>query len=88
MAASDFPARLDSQAEKIRGLVGDLSETDLAREAQLPWPATMTLGKSLVALPQTFLSSYRLQLFTHVKASGHPEISTPNAWLGIDKPEA
>ena len=88
MPAEEFPARLDSQLEKTRELVAGLSESDLQREAQLPWPATMLLGKSLVNLPQTFISTYRLQLFTHVKACGHPELSTHNAWLGIDKPEA
>ena len=87
MEPNEFPARLDEQEARIRELVGALSNDDLQKEVSLPWGASMRLGSALIDLPLKFMASYRLQLFDHVKAAGAKDLSTFNAWLGMDKPE-
>ncbi|MEE8143630.1 MAG: hypothetical protein V3T77_11060 [Planctomycetota bacterium] len=88
MSAEEFPEKMEAQLKEIHELLADVSEEDLqTREAPLPWGVREPLGASLVNLPLKFLASYRLQLFSYVKASGATQLSTYDAWLGMDKPE-
>ena len=88
MKAEEFPARLDAQLARIKELAATVKDSDLTKEVSLPWGVKSPLGLSLVELVGKFLAAYRLQLFSHVKTNGDTSISTHNAWLGIDNPEA
>ncbi len=88
MAAEEFPERMDAELKEIQELLAEVSAEDLrTRQVPLPWNVKAPLGASLVNLPLKFLTSYRLQLFNYVKASGAAQLTTYNAWLGKDKPE-
>ena len=87
MNAEEFGERMDAQLTEIQELLAGVPEADLkSREASLPWGVREPLGASLVNLPLKFLASYRLQLFNYAKASGAKQLSTYDAWLGMDKP--
>lgn len=81
-----FTDAMDDQLTQIRAIVEPLTDDDLQRDAPFPWGGSTRLGVALVDLPLKFLAAYRLQLFCHAKATGRTEISTMNAWLGMDKP--
>ncbi len=88
MAADQFENHLKLQFQEIHNLLEPVSARDLvSKEANLPWGVTTQLGAALVDTTLKFLTSYRLQLFCYLKASGNSELSTYNAWIGIDKPE-
>ncbi len=87
MPAAEFPARMDAQLERIRDLVNSVPEAELeTRDVPLPWGVDVKLGQGLVDTTLKFLASYRLQLFCYAKAAGARDLSTYNAWLGMDKP--
>ena len=88
MSGNEFPSRMDEQLKKIEETLGTITDADFERGCTLPWGATTPLGAALINLPLKFLASYRLQLFSYVKATGRPEISTHDAWLGVDTPQS
>ena len=89
MKFEEFPARLDAQVEKIRGMLAEIpAEEFMTREVPMPWGVDVKLGAGLVDSSLKFLAAYRLQFFNRVKLSGATEMSTMNAWLGMDKPPA
>jgi hypothetical protein len=68
-------------------LIEGLSEEELAsREVALPWGDKMTLGAALVAMPHSFMTAYRMQLFLYLKQAGLTHLTTYEAWAGVDKP--
>lgn len=89
MTAAEFPGRMDAQLAECRELAAGLSAEDLeSRRVTLPWGEEGMLGSVLVNIVLRFLTAYRMQLFLYAKASGHPELSTHNCWLGADAPAA
>ncbi|MGE3167108.1 MAG: hypothetical protein AB7O52_19555 [Planctomycetota bacterium] len=86
LTLAEFPARMETQRSRVSRVVEGLTESDLGRPAQLPWGVTTTLGAGLVDTALRFLSAYRLQLFNNIKACGHPELSTHDAWRGQSAP--
>lgn len=87
LTLANFPARMEAQRDAIGRALEGLPESELStRTAVLPWGVTTTLGAALIDTSLRFLAAYRLQWFNHIKACGHPELSTHNAWLGKDAP--
>lgn len=87
MTADRFPAAMDSQLAECQEIGAGLSTEELtSREVALPWGERVALGQSLVTLSLGFLTAYRMQLFIYAKASGRPELSTFNCWMGTDAP--
>ena len=87
MSFEEFPARLDAQADKLRSLLADISHDDfMNRDVTMPWGVTQKLGAALVDSSLKFVAAYRLQFFNRVKLSGASEMSTMDAWLGMEKP--
>ena len=83
-----FDAAMATQEEELHAVIDGLSEADLVeREAPLPWGVTQSLGQALHDTSLRFLVAYRMQLFLYAKQSGASELSTHNAWLGMDAPE-
>ncbi|MEM7165753.1 MAG: hypothetical protein AAF581_09830 [Planctomycetota bacterium] len=87
MEFADFATRMETQIERVAALLAGVDEDELlSREATLPWGKTIPLGYALVQTTLKFLTSYKLQLFCYAKASGATEMSTYNAWMGVDAP--
>lgn len=87
MSFEEFPARMDDQIAKIRADLADVPEADFTeRRVTMPWGSESSLGAALVGTALQFLVAYRLQLFTHAKTMGASDLSTYDAWMGIDKP--
>lgn len=83
----NFEAAMKAQLQEMEAAIGGMSEQDFAREVALPWGVQQPLGAALVDTSLKFLASYRFQLFLHAKAAGKPDLSTMNAWLGMDRPQ-
>ena len=76
---------LENQLEDMTSLIKGVSQEDLeTKQIEYPWGGSEPLGAALVNTAYTFMSAYRLQLFTYVKASGQKDLNTMNAWLGQD----
>ncbi len=84
MTPEDFPGLMDRQIEELRELLGNLSETDLGRDATHVTGQTLPLGDALATVSYPWMSAYKLQLFLYAKQSGNSEIGTMNAWAGQD----
>lgn len=84
MKAEDFPAAMDLQIQEIREAMSTVSEKDLLeRETVYVTKETMPLGLGLLK-SYAWLVAYRMQLFLYAKQAGASELSTVNAWLGMD----
>lgn len=89
LTTNEFSAAMDRQMAELEELIGGLSEEDLlTRQVDRPGGGPEPLGAALVNATLKFLTSYRMQLFLHAKASGLSELSTANNWAGQDKPAA
>lgn len=86
VTAENFCAKMDQQLLAVTSLIDRLSDEDLQKETALPNGVKTLLGKGLVNYPLKFIAAYRLQLFVNVKATGAADMSTMNAWFGMDKP--
>ncbi len=85
MPLEDFSARMDSQLSRVRELIEGVPEAEfLTREAPLPWGTSTILGKGLVDTALKFVSAYRLQLFQNIKCCGAKDLSSSEAWMGMD----
>jgi hypothetical protein len=83
----EFARKVEEQEEAMVALIEGLSEEELAsREVALPWGDKMTLGAALVAMPHSFMTAYRMQLFLYLKQAGLTHLTTYEAWAGVDKP--
>lgn len=79
----NFAELLDVQVGKMEEMVRAIPDEDFSsRKVTMPWGDERPLGEALIALPYTFLASYRLQLFTHLKSAGQTTMGTREAWLG------
>jgi len=86
-SGEEFAQRVEAQEDKLIELIEGLSEEELAtREVALPWGDKMTLGAALIAMPHTFMTAYRMQLFLYLKQAGLSHLTTYEAWAGVDKP--
>ena len=86
ITADGFCAAMDQQLQAVKDLLEPLSGDDMQRDASLPIGGSTGLGKGLVNFSLKFISAYRLQLFVNIKAAGAPDLTTMNAWFGMDKP--
>lgn len=89
ISAADFPSRLDTELEEIKGLLANLSDEELAsRKVQLPppWGVEIPLGRALVETSLKFLTAYRMQLCLYAKQAGLRSLNTTNFWVGTDGP--
>jgi len=78
---TNFNDRLDEQWEEIKLHMKDVTDEDLLqKEVEMPWKEKMTLGTAIINSPIKWLSTYRMQLFLHLKMSGKTEIGTKEAW--------
>jgi hypothetical protein len=81
-----FVEAMDRQkAELIAFFKGIPEERFASAEGLLPAGASMPLGAALMNGPLKWLTAYKLQLFLYAKAAGAEELSTVNAWAGVDK---
>jgi hypothetical protein len=80
----NFIAALDEEKTKITEAFATLTDEDLLTiETTQPWGTKVKLVEALLNNSMKYLAAYRLQLFTYAKMWG-AEISTPNAWRGVD----
>ena len=86
MPADEFPAAMERQKDALRAKFAEITAEDLGREATLPTGTKVTLGRALLDVPLKWLTAYRMQLFTNVKAAGNEEIWTPDCWAGVSMP--
>ena len=85
MTAEEFPAAMDRQIERIRGVMAGLTDEQLAtQEAKLPNGTVTNLGAAIIDGTLKWLTAYKMQLFLYAKAAGAHEIGTANCWGGID----
>ncbi len=88
MGLAEFDATMASQESDLHTEVNALGDGGLAeRQGKLPWGDTLPIGQAIFATSLRFLCAYRMQLFLYIKQSGKSELSTHNAWLGMDAPE-
>ena len=81
MPASDFPARMAWQADKVDRLMRAASPPSLLKEDMaFPWGDVLKQGEALVAYPLKWLTAYRMQLFLYLKVAGATEIGTKDIW--------
>jgi len=86
MQAGEFIEAMDRQKAELITLLKGLTDERLASsEGLLPGGASQPLDVALMNGPLKWLTAYKLQLFLYAKASGAEEISTVNAWAGVDK---
>ena len=87
MAPAAFPDEMNRQKREIQEFFAATDEATLrTKEARLPTGDRMPLGAAIMNGPGKWLTAYKLQLFSHAKASGASQIGTANAWAGIDWP--
>ena len=80
----DFVAILEVEKKKISASLASLTDEDLlSRETTQPWGQKVKLAEALMNNSLKYLAAYRLQLFLYAKMWG-AEISTANAWRGVD----
>ena len=79
----DFAPAMSAQAEKIKSLVGAMTDEQLNEEVDF-WVKQSRALHCMMALK--FAVAYKMQLFLFMKAAGHTELSTMNAWAGADAP--
>ena len=85
----EFPQAMERQAQQIQELLADMSDGELQESIDL-----FNTGKAaqrrvlLVNWLLKTLGAYKMQLFLYVKASGNPEIGTPDLWMGAPAPRA
>ncbi len=79
----DFAAAMDAQADKVKNLVMSMSDEQLNEEVDF-WVKQTRALHCMMALK--FAVAYKMQLFLFMKAAGHTELSTMNAWAGADAP--
>jgi hypothetical protein len=80
----DFIAAIEAEKKKITEALAPLTDEDLlTMETTHPWGTKVKLIEALLNNSLKYLAAYRLQLFTYAKMYG-AEISTPNAWRGMD----
>lgn len=83
-----FCELMDQQLQEFKSMLNGLSDEDMKRKTSTPMRTEIPLGKGLVNLCLRFITAYKLQLFLHAKAAGGENLSTSNAWMGMDKPAA
>ena len=84
VTAADFESRLDKQWHNIQELFKNITDEQLmTQQAEMPWKEKMPLGSAIINSCIKFLTSYRMQLFNHLKLNGRPEISTKEAWVPV-----
>jgi hypothetical protein len=86
MAADEFVAEMDKQAEDLKNIFSKITDAELAEPIDLfgrgqsqpraLWFLNLIL-KSLVA--------YKMQLFLYLKSCGASDIGTSNLWRGEDQ---
>jgi len=80
-----FPAAFAIQLQNVEKLLAPLSDAEFsARRVKNPQGIEMALPEALFEGVVKQLVGYKMQLFLQVKASGHPELTTPNLWRGED----
>ena len=83
-----FDAAMAQQERELNAALDELGDAALAeREGTLPWGQKQPLATAIYNSCLRFLTAYRMQLFLYAKQSGATELSTHNAWMGIDKPQ-
>jgi hypothetical protein len=85
LTLKDIPAALDREANELKDLFAQIKPEDLAQKmVARPGQDPMPLGRFILDSAFKYLPSYKMQLFLNLKASGRPELSTPNLWRGED----
>jgi hypothetical protein len=81
MPPSDFPTRMNWQANEVERLVRATSVIALMNEEfTFPWGETLKKGEGLINYPLKWVTGYRLQLFLYLKAAGASHLTTSDAW--------
>lgn len=89
LTIENFPDRIDEQIVLIRGYMDRITEEDLLHKViEMPNKEKLPLGAAIIMGPIKWLTTYRMQLFNHLKANGRPDISTPEAWRLLVPPAA
>lgn len=89
LEVKDFPAAMTRQKEELAALFAGITPEQFATQ-QAPMPGgavTLPLGVAILNGPFKWLAAYKLELFVYAKASGAHDISTSNAWRGVDTPK-
>lgn len=73
--------------EMFSRVIGAFTEEDLRMKMEM-FGATRSRGELLVWMLASHYAAYRMQLFLYLKSCGHAELSTMNAWAGVDPPPA
>lgn len=84
MTAEEFPAAMARQKQELTEFFDGLTQEDVeTRRAQTPMGEDLSLEQALVALPLTWMTAYRMQLFLYAKQAGNKDIWTPDCWAGV-----
>lgn len=82
LTIQNFSERIDEQWKTIQEYMNDLTEEDLiSKEVELPWKEKISLGAAIINAPIKWLTTYRMELFMHLKMNGRPNIGTKDAWV-------
>lgn len=86
MPAAGFPEAMANQKREIVAFFDQVSDDALAsQEAPMPGGLGVApLGLAILNGPLKWLVAYKMQLFLYAKASGAPDLKTPNLWRGSD----
>lgn len=88
LPVAEFPAAMARQKGELAELFRGITPEQFATQAA-PMPGgsvTLPLGVAILNGPLKWLSAYKMELFVYAKASGAHDISTSNAWRGMDMP--
>ncbi|MBS1622398.1 MAG: hypothetical protein JSS76_12605 [Bacteroidetes bacterium] len=81
LTLENFPARIDEQMLQIRSYMDRITEDDLLHKmVEMPNKEKLPLGAAIMMGPVKWLTTYRMQLFNHLKANGRPDLGTAEAW--------
>ena len=84
MPAEGFLEAMDRQKGELVAFFTALTDERLTEDAPLPGGVTQPLAVALMNGPLKWLTAYKLQLFLYAKATGRGELTTANAWRGVD----
>ena len=85
LSLKDIPGALDREASELKELFAKISPEDMSKKMiTRPGNNPLPLGRFILDSGFKYLPSYKMQLFIYLKASGRPELASPNLWRGED----
>ena len=82
-SVAENAAVIAAAPELFSKVIGAFTEEDLRTPVAMFGPAR-SRGELLVWMLVSHYAAYRMQLFLYLKSCGHEELSTMNAWAGVD----